>query len=156
MPRKPRSLAISGDIGHVHLKVSDLDRAVSFYSLLGLQVKNEIPGATFLAFGSYHHHLALNTRHSLGGLPSADDSTGLSHFALRYQSRRDLALVLDRVLEAGLPIESTSDCGGIADSIYTRDPDGNGVELTWDRPLEQRPIPLPGQDKPLDLTSSWR
>lgn len=135
----------------MHLKVSDLDRAVSFYrDGLGMTVKHRIDGAAFLAFGRYHHHLALNTWHSAGGGPAPDGAVGLYHFAVRYATRRELALAVRRLLAIG-SIESTSDCGGIADSIYTRDPDGNGVELTWDRPPELRPDPLPADDAPLDL-----
>ena len=140
------------DIGHVHLKVSDLDRAISFYrDLLGMEVKNAVDGAVFLAFGSYHHHVALNTWQSKDGDPPAPQATGLYHFAIRYASRHDLAMALKRLLVAGVPIESSSDCGGIADSLYLRDPDQNGVELTWDCPREARPSPLPTDDRPLDL-----
>lgn len=140
------------DIGHVHLKVADLDRAASFYrDLLGMEIKNAVDGAVFLAFGRYHHHLALNTWQSKDGDPPAPQATGLDHFAIRYASRHDLAAALKRLLDAGVPIESSSDCGGIADSLYLRDPDQNGVELTWDRPHEMRPSPLPTDDRPLDL-----
>ncbi len=140
------------DIGHVHLKVSDLERSIGFYrDLIGMTVKNLIDGAAFLAFGDYHHHLALNTWHSKGGGPQAQEETGLYHFAIRYASRRDLALALRRLLDAGVAIDSSSDCGGLADSIYLRDPDQNGLELTWDRPREDRPDPLPDHDRPLDL-----
>ena len=140
------------DIGHVHLKVADLDQATSFYrDLLGMEVRKAVDGAVFLAFGSYHHHLALNTWHSKNGDPPSPQATGLYHFAIRYASRQHLAASLKRLLEAGVPIESSSDCGGIADSLYVRDPDQNGVELTWDRPRESRPRPLPTDDRPLDL-----
>ena len=140
------------DIGHVHLKVADLDRSVSFYrDLLGMEVKNVVDGAAFLAFGSYHHHLALNTWQSKDGDPPAPQETGLYHFAIRFASRRELASRLKRLLDAGVPIESSSDCGGIADSLYLRDPDQNGVELTWDRPRELRPNPLRTDDRPLEL-----
>lgn len=140
------------DIGHVHLRVADLDRAVGFYrDLIGLEVRNEIDGAAFLAFGGYHHHLALNTWSSEGGGPPAAGTTGLHHFAIRFGRRRDLAAAAKRLLDAGVAIDSSSDCGGIADSIYVRDPDGNGLELTWDRPPDRRPDPLPATDRPLDL-----
>jgi catechol 2,3-dioxygenase len=140
------------DIGHVHLKVADLDRAVAFYrDLLGMDVKNAVDGAAFLAFGSYHHHVALNTWASRGSDPPPPQATGLYHFAIRYASRHDLAAACRRLLDAGVPIDSSSDCGGIADSLYLRDPDQNGVELTWDRPVELRPAPLPADDRPLDL-----
>jgi catechol 2,3-dioxygenase len=140
------------DIGHVHLKVADLERSVGFYrDLLGMEVKNVVDGAAFLAFGSYHHHLALNTWQSKDGDPPAPQDTGLYHFAIRFASRGELAARLKRLLDAGVPIESSSDCGGIADSLYLRDPDQNGVELTWDRPRESRPNPLRADDRPLDL-----
>src|SRR5712691_13172048 len=140
------------DIGHVHLKVSDLDRAIRFYrDVIGMEVKNVIDGAAFLAFGGYHHHVALNIWHSEGGATAPEEATGLYHFAIRYANRRDLALTLQRILDAGVPIDSSSDCGGIADSVYLRDPDQNGLELTWDRPDDARPNPLPDDDRPLDL-----
>ena len=142
----------SADIGHVHLKVSDLERAIAFYhDILGMELKNRMDGAAFLAFGRYHHHLALNTWHSKDQRPPAPEATGLEHFAIRYANRRDLAWAFKRLREAGIVIESSSDCGGIADSIYLRDPDQNGLELTWDRPREARPDPLPNDDSPLDL-----
>jgi catechol 2,3-dioxygenase len=140
------------DIGHVHLKVSDLERSVAFYrDVIGMDVKSAPDGAAFLAFGKYHHHIALNTWSSKGGSPPSMETTGLSHFAIRYANRRALASALKRILDAGLNIESSSDCGGIADSVYLRDPDQNGLELTWDRPRERRPDPLPNDDQPLDL-----
>lgn len=145
---------MSADIGHVHLKVSDLDRAVAFYrEAIGMELKNSIDGAAFLSFGSYHHHLALNTWHSKGKGPPAGESTGLYHFAIRYRTRRDLAVVYKRLIDAGAMIDSTSDCGGIAESIYLRDPDENGLELTWDRPREARPDPPPRTINPSILTS---
>ena len=143
---------VVADIGHVHLKVADLERAISFYrDVVGLQLKRVHDGAAFLAFGKYHHHLALNTWRSKGGPPPAPETTGLYHFAIRYASRRDLAATLKRLLDAGIVIDSSSDCGGHADSIYLHDPDQNGLELTWDRPRESRPDPLPDDDRPLDL-----
>jgi len=135
----------------VHLKVADLSRSISFYELLGMTVRNQIDGAAFLAFGGYHHHLALNSWHTEGSKPAPQDMTGLFHFAIRYSSRQNLARTLRKVTAAGVTIDSSSDCGGIADSIYLRDPDENGVELTWDRPRELRPVPLPADDSPLDL-----
>jgi catechol 2,3-dioxygenase len=149
-PELPREVV--ADIGHVHLKVSDLERGIGFYrDLIGLQVRSVHEGAAFLAFGEYHHHLGLNTWRSRGGAPPAPEATGLYHFAIRYASRRDLAAALKRLLDAGIPIDSSSDCGGLADSIYLRDPDDNGLELTWDRPRDKRPNPLPAGDRPLDL-----
>lgn len=116
-----------------------------------MTVKNSLEGAAFLAFGGYHHHLALNTWHSRGGEPPAPEMTGLAHFVVRFANRRDLAAAVKRLLDARVRIDSTSDCGGVADSIYLRDPDQNGLELTWDRPREARPNPLPDEDSPLDL-----
>ncbi len=140
------------DIGHVHLKVSDLERAIGFYrDLVGMSLKNTHEGAAFLAFGDYHHHLGLNTWRSRGGGRPAPETTGLYHFAVRYANRRDLAAALKRLLDAGVRIDSTSDCAGAADSIYLRDPDQNGLELTWDRPRETRPSPPPKEDQSLDL-----
>lgn len=140
------------DIGHVHLKVSDLERAIAFYrDVVGMELKTATGGAAFLAFGKYHHHVALNNWRTTGGSPPAPEATGLYHFAVRYTTRRDLASALKRILDAGIQIESSSDCGGVADSIYLHDPDQNGLELTWDRPRESRPSPLPNDDRPLDL-----
>jgi len=143
---------VIADIGHVHLKVSDLERGISFYrDLIGMRLKSVQEGVAFLAFGGYHHHLGLNTWCSRGGAPPAPEATGLYHFAIRYANRRDLAAALKRLLDAGIPIDSSSDCGGQADSIYLRDPDENGLELTWDRPRDKRPNPPPADDRPLDL-----
>jgi catechol 2,3-dioxygenase len=140
------------DIGHVHLKVSDLERAIAFYrDILGMELKNRIDGAAFLAFGQYHHHVALNTWHSKGQSPPPSETTGLEHFAIRYARRNDLARAFKRLVDTGTTIDSSSDCGGIADSIYLRDPDQNGLELTWDRPRDKRPDPLPDDDRPLNL-----
>jgi catechol 2,3-dioxygenase len=143
---------VIAEIGHVHLKVSDLERGISFYrDLIGLQLRSVHEGAAFLAFGGYHHHLGLNTWRSEGAPAPAPETTGLYHFAIRYTNRRDLAAALKRLLDAGVPIDSSSDCGGQADSIYLRDPDENGLELTWDRPRDKRPHPPPADDRPLDL-----
>jgi catechol 2,3-dioxygenase len=140
------------DIGHVHLKVSDLERAIGFYrDVVGMELKSAQDGAAFLAFGNYHHHLGLNAWRSKGAGPPAQETTGLYHFAIRYANRRDLASALKRLLDAGVRIDSSSDCGGAADSIYLRDPDQNGLELTWDRPRETRPGRPPNDDRPLDL-----
>jgi catechol 2,3-dioxygenase len=148
--REGRELA--ADIGHVHLKVSDLERAIDFYrDLIGMTLKNRIEGAAFLAFGDYHHHLALNVWRSEGGAPPSLETTGLYHFAIRYATRRDLAAAVKRVLEANVRIDSTSDCAGAADSIYLRDPDDNGLELTWDRPRESQPNPRSTNDQQLDV-----
>jgi catechol 2,3-dioxygenase len=127
-------------IGHVHLKVADLGRALGFYSgVLGFEITARITdSAAFLSAGGYHHHIALNTWESLGGSPPPPDTTGLYHTAILYPTRAALAEVLHRVLSAKIPLEGAAD-HGVSESIYLRDPDGNGVELTWDRPKEQWP-----------------
>jgi catechol 2,3-dioxygenase len=145
-------LAPVADIGHVHLKVSDLERAIGFYrDLVGMTLKHRIEGAAFLGFRDYHHHLAVNVWRTEGCEPAPAETTGLYHFAIRYSTRRELAAVVKRLLGAGIRIDSTSDCAGAADSIYLRDPDENGLELTWDRPRESQPKPRPQEDGPLDL-----
>ncbi len=127
-------------IGHIHLKVADLDRALKFYSdILGLQITQRLgDGAVFLSAGGYHHHIALNTWESLGGSPSPRGTTGLYHTAIVYPTRAALAEAFRRVLVAEIPLEGAAD-HGVSESIYLRDPEGNGVELYWDRPKEQWP-----------------
>ncbi len=122
------------DIGHVHLKVADLDRALRFYhGVLGFRITQRYgPGAAFLAAGGYHHHIGLNTWESAGGAPPAPGTTGLYHLAIRYPDRRTLADALRRVLEAGIALDGASD-HGVSEALYLRDPDGNGVELYRDR-----------------------
>jgi len=121
-------------IGHVHLKVADLDRAIGFYSgLLGLSVMQRYgTQAAFLSAGGYHHHIGLNTWESKGGQPPAPGTTGLYHTAILYPSRQALAQVLKSLVDAGWPLEGASD-HGVSEAIYLRDPDGNGVELYRDR-----------------------
>lgn len=128
------------DIGHVHLKVADLDRALAFYhGVLGFPVTQRFrDSAAFLASGTYHHHIALNTWESLSGSPPAPGSTGLFHTAIRYPTRRDLANALTRVLAAGISLDGASD-HGVSEALYLRDPDQNGVELYWDRPETEWP-----------------
>ncbi len=146
------------DIGHVHLKVADLDRAVAFYSgVLGLDVTQRLgDSAAFLSAGGYHHHIGLNTWESRGGAPSPPGTTGLYHTAIRYPDRKTLADALRRVIEARIPLEGASD-HGVSEAIYLRDPDGNGVELYRDRPREEWPRPAEGREgvamvtRPLDL-----
>jgi catechol 2,3-dioxygenase len=127
-------------IGHVHLKVGNLQRALDFYcGVLGLELMQRLGDeAAFLAAGGYHHHVALNTWESLGGSPPPPGSTGLYHFALVYPTRAALAEALRRLIAAGIPLEGASD-HGVSESLYLRDPDGNGVELYRDRPPEQWP-----------------
>ena len=127
-------------IGHVHLKVADLDRALGFYQgVLGLEVMQRIgDSAAFLSAGGYHHHLGLNTWESAGGSPPPPSTTGLYHIALLYPTRAALADALRRLVAAGIPLEGASD-HGVSEALYLRDPDGNGVELYWDKPREVWP-----------------
>jgi catechol 2,3-dioxygenase len=126
-------------IGHVHLKVADLPRAVAFWrDVLGLTLMLERPGAAFLSAGGYHHHIALNTWESAGGTPPAAHHTGLYHVAILYPDRQALATVVRRVLAAGVRLDGASD-HGVSEAIYLRDPDGNGVELYRDRPQAEWP-----------------
>jgi catechol 2,3-dioxygenase len=143
-------------IGHVHLKVADLDRALAFYhGVLGFEVKLRFgDSAAFLAAGDYHHHIGLNTWESLGGPPPPPGSTGLYHTALLYPTRPALADALRRLIAAKVPLDGASD-HGVSEALYLRDPDGNGVELCWDRPMDQWPKTADGSmsmyTKPLDL-----
>jgi catechol 2,3-dioxygenase len=128
-------------IGHVHLKVSDLDRSLTFYrDVLGFDLVQRLPdnSAAFLSAGGYHHHIALNTWQSLGGTPAPARHTGLYHLAIRYENRRDLAVAVKRLLDAGIRLHGVAD-HGVSESIYLADPDGNGVELTRDRPRHEWP-----------------
>lgn len=127
-------------IGHVHLKVADLERALRFYrDVLGFEVtQNYGRHAVFLAAGGYHHHIGLNTWESAGGTPPPPGTTGLYHVAFLYPTRAALADALRRVLDVGLTLEGASD-HGVSEAIYLRDPDGNGVELYRDRPREEWP-----------------
>ncbi|MCW8084047.1 VOC family protein [Sabulicella glaciei] len=126
-------------IGHVHLKVAELNRALGFWrDLVGLEVMLRRPGAVFLSAGGYHHHIALNTWESAGGTPPPAGHTGLFHVALLYPDRAALAAAVRRVTEAGWPLEGASD-HGVSEAVYLRDPDGNGVELYRDRPEAEWP-----------------
>ena len=128
------------DIGHVHLKVADLDRALAFYQgVLGFELTTRMgPSAAFLSAGGYHHHIGLNTWESRGGQPPPPGSTGLYHVAIRYPDRAALADALRRLVDARVPVEGASD-HGVSEALYLHDPDGNGLELYWDRPREQWP-----------------
>ena len=121
-------------IGHVHLKVADLDRALAFYcGVLGFDLKQRYGNqAAFVAAGGYHHHLGLNTWHSKGGQPPASGATGLFHVAILYPTRLALADALKRLVGAGIPLDGASD-HGVSEALYLNDPDGNGIELYWDR-----------------------
>jgi len=128
------------DIGHVHLKVADLERALAFYcGVLGFELTQRMgPGAAFVSAGGYHHHIAMNTWESRGGEPPAPGTTGLYHVAIRYPDRRALGDALHRLERAGIPLDGVAD-HGVSESLYLRDPDGNGVELYRDRPREEWP-----------------
>jgi catechol 2,3-dioxygenase len=128
------------DIGHVHLKVADLERALGFYvGVLGFELQQRLgDGAAFISAGGYHHHIGLNTWESLGGSRPPPGSTGLYHTAIRYPDRAALADALRRVVEARIPLSGASD-HGVSEAIYLDDPDGNGVELYRDRPQDEWP-----------------
>ena len=127
-------------IGHVHLKVADLERALAFYcGVLGFELTQRYGNsAAFVSAGGYHHHIGLNTWESQGGLPPPEGTTGLYHVAIVYPSRALLADAVRRLLKAGVPLEGASD-HGVSEAVYLRDTDGNGLELYWDRPREQWP-----------------
>ena len=133
-------------IGHVHLKVADLSRAIDFYhGVLGFEVVQRLgDSAAFLSAGGYHHHIALNTWESAGGSPPAQGTTGLYHLAILYPSRAGLADALRRLIAAGVTLEGASD-HGVSESLYLRDPDRNGVELYCDRPREMWPRAANGE-----------
>jgi catechol 2,3-dioxygenase len=132
-------------IGHVHLKVADLDRAIAFYGgVLGFELTQRYGAqAAFLSAGGYHHHIGLNTWESKGGSPPPPGATGLYHTAILYPTRAALADALRRLIAAGVPLDGASD-HGVSEALYLRDPDENGVELYWDRPKEQWPLDSDG------------
>ena len=143
------------DIGHVHLKVADLDRALAFYrDVLGFDEMQRMGDqAAFISAGGYHHHIGLNTWESRGGSPPPAGTTGLYHVAIRYPDRKTLADALRRIVDAGISVEGASD-HGVSEAIYLRDPDGNGIELYRDRPREEWPRANDGVamfTRPLDL-----
>ena len=127
-------------IGHVHLKVADLERAVGFYrDVLGFELTQRYGRqAAFLSAGGYHHYIGLNTWESIGGSSPPAEMTGLYHLAILYPNRAELANALRRLVKAGVPLEGASD-HGVSEALYLRDPDGNGVELYWDRPKTEWP-----------------
>jgi catechol 2,3-dioxygenase len=143
-------------IGHVHLKVADLERALGFYrDLLGFEVQQRYGAqAVFISAGGYHHHIGLNTWYSKNADPAPRNSAGLFHTAILYPERKDLAIVLKRLVDANYPLTGASD-HGVSEAIYLDDPDQNGVELYWDKPMEQWPRDAAGNLKmvtdPLDL-----
>lgn len=133
-------VAAATRIGHVHLKVADLDRALGFYcGVLGFELMQRMSsGAAFISAGGYHHHIGLNTWESKGGRPPPSGTTGLFHTAILYPTRAALADALRRVMSAGIALDGASD-HGVSEALYLRDPDENGVELYCDRPKEQWP-----------------
>jgi catechol 2,3-dioxygenase len=138
-------------IGHVHLKVADLDRALAFYcGVLGFELTQRYgPGAAFISAGGYHHHIGLNTWESLGGSPPPPRSTGLFHLAILYPTRAALADALRRLAAAGISLDGASD-HGVSEALYLRDPDENGVELYWDKPESDWPR---NQDGALEMVT---
>jgi catechol 2,3-dioxygenase len=144
------------EIGHVHLKVADLDRAIAFYAgVLGFEITQRLGrSAAFLSAGGYHHHIGLNIWESRNGAPPPPGTTGLYHFAIRYPDRASLADALQRLTEGGIPLDGASD-HGVSEALYLHDPDGNGVELYWDRPRDEWPRASDGSidmvTAPLDL-----
>ena len=138
--RAPHPIDPGTRIGHVHLKVADIDRALAFYrDVLGFQLTQRYgPGAAFISAGGYHHHIGLNTWESQGGSPPPPRSTGLYHLAILYPTRAALADALRRLIKAGIPLDGASD-HGVSQALYLRDPDQNGVELYWDRPEAEWP-----------------
>lgn len=152
----PRPIGSSVRLGHVHLKVANLDRALAFYrDVLGFAVTQRYgTQAVFLSVGGYHHQIALNTWESANGPPPPPGTTGLFHLAILYPTRAELADALRRVLAAGRELDGESD-HGVSEALYLRDPDGNGVELYWDRPEASWPRTAEGNlamfTRPLDL-----
>jgi len=142
-------------IGHVHLKVADLARSLEFYrDLLGFEITMMYGQAAFISAGGYHHHIGLNTWYSKGFPPASKDGVGLFHTAILYPSRKDLAIIYDRLRSAHYPLTGASD-HGVSEALYLDDPDSNGVELYWDKPKELWPSKTDGSldmfTKPLDL-----
>jgi catechol 2,3-dioxygenase len=133
-------------IGHIHLKVADLERALRFYrDLLGFEVQQYYgDAAAFISAGGYHHHIGLNTWYSKNGAPAPGNTAGLFHTAILYPTRKDLAVILKRLVDAKYPLTGASD-HGVSEAIYLDDPDGNGVELYWDKPKEKWPYDAEGK-----------
>lgn len=157
----PRPIPPGVRIGHVHLKVADLERALGFYrDGLGFHVTQRYGRqAVFLSAGGYHHHLGLNTWESAGGAAPAPGTTGLYHVAILYPTRRELAVAVARMIDAGIPLDGAAN-HGVSEAIYVRDPDGNGVELYWDRPEAEWPRTADGSlamvTQPLNLEELLR
>ena len=161
MPDASAPVAAGTRIGHVHLKVADLERALGFYcGVLGFELmQRHDDQAAFISAGGYHHHIGLNTWESKGGSPPAPGTTGLFHTAILYPTRAALADALHRVREAGIQLDGASD-HGVSEALYLRDPDQNGVELYWDRPQDEWPRDANGGlamfTRPLDLDDLMR
>jgi catechol 2,3-dioxygenase len=156
MPNRSKPIDPRVRIGHVHLKVADLERALNFYcGILGFELMERRGNeAGFVSAGGYHHHIGLNTWESAGGSPPPPGTTGLYHLAIVYPTRVDLADALRRLMAAKIPLDGASD-HGVSEALYLRDPDQNGIELYWDRPQEQWPRAPDGRlsmyTRPLDL-----
>ena len=154
--KNPNPINPGVSIGHVHLKVADLDRALGFYcGVLGFELTQRFgTQAAFISAGGYHHHIGLNTWESLGGSPPPPNATGLYHLAILYPTRAQLADALRRLIAAGIELDGAAD-HGVSEALYLRDPDGNGVELYRDRPKDQWPHTTDGSlamfTRPLDL-----
>jgi len=148
-------------IGHIHLKVADLERALKFYrDLLGFEVQQYYgDSAVFISAGGYHHHIGLNTWYSKNAGPAPINAAGLYHTAILFPTRKDLAIALKRLIDANYPLTGASD-HGVSEAIYLNDPDKNGVELYWDKPKEQWPKDEKGNllmmSDPLDLNALLR
>jgi len=155
LPEGTRPIDAGVRIGHAHLKVADIERSLAFYcGVLGFGLTARLPQAAFLAAGDYHHHLGLNTWESRGGSPPAPGTTGLYHVAILYPTRAALGDALRRLMAAGIPLTGASD-HGVSEALYLNDPDGNGLELYWDRPRDEWPRDAKGAltmvSEPLDL-----
>ena len=154
--RAPQPIDPGADVGHVHLKVSDIEQSLDFYcGVLGFELQVRGADAAFVSAGGYHHHIGFNTWQSKGGSPPPPGTTGLFHTAIRYPSRRALAEAVQRVLDAGVEVRGASD-HGVSEAVYLSDPDLNGIELYRDRPREEWPPPAAGDrvgmySAPLDL-----
>ncbi len=135
------SIPTQVSIGHVHLKVSDLDKSIAFYvDLLGFSIKQKMgTQAAFIAAGNYHHHIGLNTWYSKNEPPASTKSPGLFHVAILYPTRKDLAVILKRLIDNKYPLTGAAD-HGVSEALYLNDIDGNGIELYWDKPQEKWPI----------------
>lgn len=149
-------IPVNTRIGHVHLKVSDLDEALKFYTgLLGFELQQRFgDSAAFVSAGGYHHHIGLNTWYSKNAGPAPVKATGLFHTAIVYPERKDLAIILKKLIDADYPLTGAAD-HGVSEAIYLDDPDKNGVELYWDRPRNEWPTDAEGQlqmkTEPLDI-----